>query len=92
MHQIQRRRIALAIVFLALPAALVAHRYGPWALPMRSGLLLSWVAIYALVMLRVAWSRCPRCRALFFVSKRFFQVNPLQSCCGGCGCTLSREG
>jgi hypothetical protein len=88
-RQIQRRRVALAIVFGILPFAVLAYRCGPWELATRNALLLSWVALYALVTLRVAWSRCPRCRRLYFVAKPFFRVNPLRNRCGTCGWALS---
>jgi hypothetical protein len=89
LRRIRRRRAALALVFLALPLALLAHRHGPWSHPVRTALLLAWVAIYSCTTLMVAWSRCPRCRALFFTTGTSFRVNPLRRECGSCGCTLA---
>jgi hypothetical protein len=86
LRQSRTRRAALGLVFLALPFAILAYLQGPWNSPTRSALLLSWVAVYSFVTLLVAWSRCPRCRALFFVAKPFFRVNPFRSSCGHCGC------
>jgi hypothetical protein len=88
-RRIRQRRIALAIVFLILPFALLAYYYSPWSSSTRSALLLAWVAVYAFVTLCVAWSRCPRCHRLYFVAKPFFRVNPLRNRCGTCGWALS---
>jgi hypothetical protein len=90
--RIRRRRAALAVVFLGLPVPVLAYLYGPWSHYARSVLLPGWVAIYSIVMLTVAWSRCPRCRALFFVGKPLFRVDPLRRRCAACGCRLSGVG
>ena len=77
------------LVFLVLPLPVLLYLYGPWGHAVRSAILLGWVAVYSVVMLQVAWSRCPRCRALYFVSKPLFRVDPLRNRCGACGCGLS---
>lgn len=92
LRAIRRRRTALAVVFLVLPIALLVYLYSPWRLVVRNTVVLSWVAIYSFLMLRVAWSRCPCCRGLCFLSKPYFRVNPLRSRCGGCNCSLSSQG
>jgi hypothetical protein len=86
LRRIRTRRAALGLVFLALPFAILAYLQGPWSSPTRTALLLGWVAVYAFVTLLVAWSRCPRCQALFHVARPFFRVNPFRSRCGNCGC------
>jgi hypothetical protein len=93
LRMIRRRRVGLGFVFfLALPLALFLHEQEAWSPAHRNLLLLAWVAVYALAMLRLAWSRCPRCRGLFFVGgPPFFAVNPLRSRCGHCEVPLSRD-
>ena len=91
LRQIRHRRVALGLVLGVLPLAILAYCWGPWTSPIRTTLLLAWVAAYSLTTLSVAWSRCPRCRSLYFVAGPFFRVDPLRSSCGGCGCALSLD-
>jgi hypothetical protein len=85
LRQIRTRRAALGLVFLALPLAILAYLQGPWSSTTRSAMLLGWVVVYSFATLLVAWSRCPRCQALFFAARPFFRVNPFRRCCGSCG-------
>jgi len=93
LRMIRRRRVLLALVFfLALPLALFLQERDAWSPAHRNALLLAWVAVYAVAMLLVTWSRCPRCRALCFVGgPPFFAVNPLRSRCGHCEGPLSPD-
>ena len=92
LDRIRRRRTTLAVIFLFLPLAVLNYYYGPGSHAFRTVFLLAWVALYAYVMLRVAWSRCPRCQALFFAAKPLFRINPFRNRCGACDCSLSGEG
>jgi ribosomal protein S27AE len=86
---IRHRRIAHAVVFLVLPLAILAYYHAPWSAQSRTALLLGWVVVYSFSTMLVAWSRCPRCAALYFLAKPLFRVDPFRTSCGNCGCELS---
>ena len=86
--RLRRRRVALGFVFLLLPLALWAYFAAPWSSSARTGLLLGWVAVYSFSTMRLTWSKCPQCLALFFLAKPGFRANPLRTSCGNCGCPL----
>jgi len=92
LRRLRWRRASLGVVFLSLPPALLAYFHAPWSSSARTSLLLAWVAVYSFNTILLAWSRCPRCSALYFLAKPYFRLNPLRHSCGHCGCSLSDRG